>query len=53
MIYGTSWPYSEMLDGYAAEAQDEADAEQAEREAREDRAADHAPGPQLNWDRIS
>jgi hypothetical protein len=39
----TYWPYSEMLDGYARELQDEADAERDAREAREDRAADHAP----------
>jgi hypothetical protein len=39
MTYGNGWPFSEMPDGYALEAQDEADAEQA---AHEDRAADHA-----------
>jgi hypothetical protein len=43
MTYGIGWPFSEMLNGYAHESQDDLDAEQDAREAREDRAADHAP----------
>lgn len=40
-MYG--WPYDELVDGDKLAEQDLADEEQAAREAREDRADDHAP----------
>lgn len=43
MAVGHGWPFCEMPDGYAREMLDEYDALEDEREAREDRAADHTP----------
>jgi hypothetical protein len=40
---GHGWPFSQMPDGYLLEGLDEADSDQYDREAREDRLADHAP----------
>lgn len=40
-MYG--WPYTDMIDGDLRADEDITAGEQAEREAREDRAADYAP----------